>query len=264
MINPIKSIIVRNQKRISNNFSSSKYGRVLAKYKSTNTGEKCFIIGNGPSLSGNDLTVLCENNMVSFAANRVFRIFDDTQWRPDYYVCEDEFILDEIWKELPNYEIGEVFIPIAAKWYRNVNLKEVNYYLQKFNSNDEKAQDNKIIFSDDISSFIMTRSSVIVTCIQIAMYMGFKDIYLIGVDHSFSHMKDKDGNIIVDNSIKDHFGNQKNGNSDTKGIFNVDATTKAFMDIKQYADSKGVEIYNATRGGKLEVFPRVDFDHLFK
>ena len=50
----------------------------------------------------------------------------------------------------------------------------------------------------------------------------------------------------------------------TRGIFNVDNATQAFMDLKEFAEARGVEIYNATRGGKLEVFPRVDFDDLFQ
>ena len=32
---------------------------------------------------------------------------------------------------------------------------------------------------------------------------------------------------------------------------------------KHYADKHGIKIYNATRGGKLEIFDRVDFDTIF-
>jgi len=34
--------------------------------------------------------------------------------------------------------------------------------------------------------------------------------------------------------------------------------------MKRHCDSRGIQVYNATRGGKLEVFPRVDFDTLFR
>ena len=94
--------------------------------------------------------------------------------------------------------------------------------------------------------------------------MGFKKMYLIGVDHNFSRMTDKNGNLIINNGVKDHYGVEKNADENTKGIFNVDNATQAFMDLKKFAEAKGVEIYNATRGGKLEVFDRVDFDSLFK
>ena len=37
----------------------------------------------------------------------------------------------------------------------------------------------------------------------------------------------------------------------------------AYQAAREYADRHGIKIYNATRGGKLEVFERVDFDSLF-
>ena len=40
-------------------------------------------------------------------------------------------------------------------------------------------------------------------------------------------------------------------------------TFSAYEVAKENAEKKGIKIYNATRGGKLEVFERVDFDSLF-
>ncbi len=262
-MNLLKSVIARLQTSIASDFENSRYGKNLKKFKNTHNGECCFLIGNGPSLNGADLTKLKQNNIFTFAANRVFNIFSDTDWKPDVYVCEDEFILAEIYDSLGKYILGEVFVPIFAKWYKNIKVEGANYYLQHFNKDERLATGRPDFFSDNIADHICARSSVLLTCAQIAMYMGFDELYLIGVDHSYSHMFDKDGNLIVDESVKDHFGNQKNGTSETKGIFNVDATTRGFMDLKEYADLHNVKVFNATRGGKLEVFPRVDFDSLF-
>ena len=38
---------------------------------------------------------------------------------------------------------------------------------------------------------------------------------------------------------------------------------EGYMCAKEYAERHEIKIYNATRGGKLEVFERVDFDSLF-
>ena len=48
-----------------------------------------------------------------------------------------------------------------------------------------------------------------------------------------------------------------------KGIYNIDYATQTYIDLKRFCDKKGVKVFNATRGGKLEVYPRVDFDSLF-
>ena len=82
--------------------------------------------------------------------------------------------------------------------------------------------------------------------------MGFKEIYLLGVDHSYSTELDENGNLLKNENVRDHF-------SDNDKIENVPQTFKsalAYKAAKEYAEKHGIKIYNATRGGKLEVFER--------
>ena len=43
----------------------------------------------------------------------------------------------------------------------------------------------------------------------------------------------------------------------------LDDLTQAFVNARAYSDQNNIKILNATRGGHLEVFERVDFDQLF-
>ncbi len=262
-MNPIKSIVARRQTYMSENFDKSKYGKKLKALKATQNGKKCFVIGNGPSLRAEDLTTLKENGIATFAANRIYNIFENTDWRPMFYVCEDEYILKDIQEKINELDFKYKFIPVNFHWYNDVNINDAYYFYQNFGTNLPNKGAGPDFFSEDVSKCIPGKGSVITTCVQLAVYMGFSEIYLIGVDHSFSRMTDKNGNLIVDEKVKDHFGNQKNADEKTKGIFNIDAATLSFMDMKKFCDEHNVKVYNATRGGKLEVFPRVDFDDLF-
>lgn len=263
IMNPIKSIISRRQAYLSEHFDSSKYGKRLKTLKDTHKGEKCFVIGNGPSLRAEDLTVLEKNGIATFAANRIYKLFENTDWRPTYYACEDEFVLEDIQDKINELDFKYKFIPINFNWFKDIKINNAYYFYQKFDSTLQQGGSRPDFFSEDVTRCIPCRGSVITTCVQLAVYMGFTEIYLIGVDHSFSRMTDKNGNLIVDEKIKDHFGNQKNADENTKGIFNIDTATQSFMDMKEFCDKLNVKVYNATRGGKLEVFPRVDFDDLF-
>lgn len=256
MIHPIKSLEARHQNYLSGHFAKSKYGKAIAALKGIHNGESCFIIGNGPSLRAEDLTILKNNNVITFGANRIYNMFGKTDWRPTYYACEDEFICAEIKDKIEEFPIKYKFVPIQLNWYKNIKLNSVTYYNSKVPTSDEKA-------SDDMAEFSVLNGTVTGFFIQMAVYMGFKNIYLIGVDHNFSRMTDKNGNLIVDNNVKDHFGNQKNADENTKGIYNIDYATQTYIDLKRFCDKKGVKVFNATRGGKLEVYPRVDFDSLF-
>ena len=92
--------------------------------------------------------------------------------------------------------------------------------------------------------------------------MGFKEIYLLGVDHNYTVTINEEGETIVDKSAKDYFC--ENYDTDIKDIVvhDMGQNTRAYRKAKHYCDNNGINIYNATRGGKLEVFPRVNFDDI--
>ena len=75
MINPIKSLQSRKQRKDSQNFERTKPGKRLTTLNDSHKGEKCFVIGNGPSLTAEDLNRLQDSNIPTFAMNRVFKFF---------------------------------------------------------------------------------------------------------------------------------------------------------------------------------------------
>lgn len=93
--------------------------------------------------------------------------------------------------------------------------------------------------------------------------MGIKEIYLIGVDHHFHTSRTADGKIVIDPTVKDYFSIEYNKDKEQLPIPSTELSTFTFIAAKQYADSHGIKIFNATRGGKLEVYPRVNFESLF-
>ena len=82
--------------------------------------------------------------------------------------------------------------------------------------------------------------------------MGFKEIYLLGIDHNYSIELDENGNLYKNNGVRDHFSD----NDKTENVPQTFKSTLAYKAAKEYADRNGIKIYNATRGGKLEVFER--------
>ena len=71
------------------------------------------------------------------------------------------------------------------------------------------------------------------------------------------------GEMIIDKTVKDYFTEKYNTDKDDLYIPNVEVSTRAFSAAKKYADKNKIKIINATRGGKLEVFERVDFNKIF-
>lgn len=254
MIHPIKSIVAHQQSWALNNFEKTKYSKKLKQFKNIHDGETCFIIGNGPSLKAEDLDKLYEKHIPTFGFNRIYLMFDNTNWRPSYYVSQDEKMLGNC-KELVNQmDLKYKFIPLFHKYYHDISIDNAYYFKLSLDKNE------KTFFSEDISIYIGDSTTVACSAIQIAVYMGFKKIYLIGVDHSFSTYKNDKGEIINDETVRDYFSDEYFKDKAQLYIPNLDASTRAFLVMREYCDSHGIEIYNATRGGKLEVFKRVDLD----
>lgn len=241
-----------------NFFRYTKHGFSLNSLKGIHRGGRCFIIGNGPSLVPEDLDILTAHNEISFAFNRIYHIFDSTSWRPTYYISQDEKMLLGCQKEVEDLKAELKFIPAELEWYSDIKIKgSTLFHIENCDFN------KKPLFSEDIAKKIYNSRTVVYTAIQIAVYMGFKEIYLIGVDHHFHTSMNSKGEIVVDKTAKDYFSDKYNEDKENLYIPNTDLSTLAFIAAKEYADAHGIKIYNATRGGKLEVFPRVEFDTLF-
>jgi hypothetical protein len=230
-------------------------GKALKSFKNTHTGKRCFIIGNGPSLKAEDLEQL--KNEITFAFNRIYLIFDQTSWRPSYYCAEDNKIIFKSKVEIDELALDYKFFPLNFPRDYYIKFKNAIYYIFKFGPKNEEPQ-----FSKDIVEGIYWGNTVVYTAIQMAVYMGLREIYLIGVDHNFSKMIDDQGNIVHNPGVKDYYCDEYNLDKEDLYIPSTEMSTKAFQAAKKYADQNNINIYNATRGGKLEVFPRVDFNQI--
>lgn len=242
-------------------FKRTKYAKKLRRYKNKYVGERCFFIGNGPSLNAYDLTRLHNQGEITFAFNRIYNIFDETLWRPTFYISQDEKMLkgcDTIVDKLP---LKNKFIPIQLHWYHNIDIHDATY----FNINWKQGNTlEEYLFSKDISQEMYSANTVMYTAAQMAAYMGFSEIYLLGVDHNFRVSQNDSGEIIVDETVSDYFTDKYNPDKDNLYIPNLDKSTITYLAMKKYCDEMGIKVVNATRGGKLDVFPRNAFDELMK
>lgn len=233
--------------------------------KNKHFGERCFIIGNGPSLRPEDLDKL--KNEYTFAANRIYYIFDRTDWRPSYYICIDNDGLTAEYNRIINSGNYPKFINFKGK--RLTHKKADNIWCiflkGRFTISPCDALPN---LSDDISDHASKVGTVTVTSIELAIYMGFKEIFLLGVDNNYAVKLDKNGKQYNDPEVKSSYFEgmrDSNGNiGDGLGYQNVDSMNRSYFLAKKFADEHGVKIYNATRGGKLEIFNRVDLDMIVK
>ncbi len=246
---------------VQKHFERTKYAKKLRKYRNKYIGRRCFFIGNGPSLKASDLTCLHNQREITFAFNRIYNIFDETPWRPTFYISQDEKMLKGCEAIIDGLPLNEKFIPIQLHWYHDIDIHDATY----FNINWEQGTTpGEYLFSKDISKEVSSAGTVMYTAAQMAAYMGFSEIYLLGVDHHFRVSQNNDGEVIVDETAKDYFSDAYNHDKEELYIPNLEKSTDAYIAMKRYCDEMKIKVVNATRGGMLEVFPRDKFDELMK
>ena len=217
-------------------------------------GERCFIVCTGPSLSISDVEKLKEE--FTFGVNTIANAFDQTTWRPTYYVCVDKYCFDSYISDI--YNKYNVLYTKAAFLHHKIakEIRDPSIYrcLIHYGNHKKKPVYNKIRYSDDISICCYDGFTVTNMAIQIAIYMGFQKIYLIGADCNYHIPQLHFTETHLDNTLK---------NADWVDDM-VMKSLEGYKSIRIFAKSKNVEIYNVTRGGMLEIFERKNLDEVLK
>ncbi|MDY6986512.1 MAG: glycosyltransferase [Thermodesulfobacteriota bacterium] len=232
----------------------------LALFSNKYAGKRAFIIGNGPSLKRTDLTKLKDE--ITFGVNSIFYLFDEMGFKPTFYVVEDTLVAEDRAAEI-NELTGMVKI---FGNYLNYCLEDKDDVLWANVIFDYSGYRGFPHFSRDASECLWVGGTVSYLCMQLAYFMGFQEVYLIGFDHSYTIPDDAkvEGTIITSASDDpNHFHPGYFGKGKRWHDPRVDRMELAYRKAKQAFEADGRAIYNATSGGKLEVFPRVPYDSLF-
>ncbi|MDM5314908.1 DUF115 domain-containing protein [Fictibacillus sp. b24] len=229
------------------------HAETIKSIKNTEQGKRCFIVGNGPSLTFEQLEKIKHEDC--FGANRVYKLFSETDWRPKYYVIQDPYDMTKGIYE--NLDVRYLFVSdYYWRMHGMENPKAICYHIKR-----KLHQTKDLPFSEEISNYVQAAATVTYSMIQFAVYLGYDEIYLIGMDHTYANITDDKGNIIKRNAVKNHAFSDEKPN---EVVANIEYMECAYLSAKEYCDMKNIKIFNATVGGELEIFNRVNFWNLFK
>ena len=242
----------------------------ILNFENKYNGKRCFIIGNGPSLSISDLDKI--KGEYSFGCNAIFGLFGETSWRPNFYCTIDTIMIEHLYTALGGKAINWDCDKFS---FRNeIADYDVNHEFITCNIIDDVDKETGLPgFSDNCGKYVYTIGTVTYYMLQLAVYMGFKEIVLLGIDFNFPAEIHDDG-TIVEKDVQAHgpliemqwptetsaLTKKRKGIYGYKHVANIDKQYGGFCAAKKYADTQGIKILNASRYTKLDVFPCIDFD----
>lgn len=223
----------------------------LRSFQNRHTGGRCFIIGNGPSLQETNLDLLADE--VTFGMNRIYLMFPEIGYQTTYYVSVNTLVVEQCAAEIKQLSMPKFITWRARKWMRDdpdVLFVDTDY---------TPPPD----FSRDISGRVFEGSTVTFVAMQLAHYMGFQDVILVGVDHNFSTQGRPNETIISEGADSDHFSEAYFGKGFRWQLPDLEASEEAYRLAHNAYLENNRRILDATVGGKLDIFPKVKLEELF-
>ncbi len=218
----------------------------LRKFKDIHAGESCFIIGNGPSLRQMDLSLLKDH--CTFGLNKIYLLFDKVDINLSYHVAVNRLVIEQSIKQFETIKCPSFLSYTTA--YDLVDKNDHTFFIYT---------GGPYTFQKDITSKICEGHTVTYVAMQIAYFMGFSRVFLIGVDHNFITQGKANQYQFMEGNDPNHFDSRYFKNNHWQ-LPNIEASELSYQLARYFFNKDKRYIYDATIEGKLNIFPKVSFE----
>lgn len=230
-------------------YSLSSHAGRIERMKDLYAGKPMLVVGNGPSLNQTPLEKF--SGVPAIGMNKIDLLFERTTWRPSLILTVNSMVVKQHAERFSQLEVP-VFVSWKARWliprrFRN----RIGYFCERANCR----------FSFDVADGVGSLATVTYAALQFAHYMGANPVVLFGVDHSYGKVSTTysyEPRVGPDN---DHFDPNYFAAGSYWGIPNLDDSDHAYRMSRAAFEESGRKIYDATIGGKLDVFEKISLDH---
>lgn len=224
--------------------------RRLAAFKDAYRGQRAFILGNGPSLARTDVSKL--RYEITFGLNRVYLAFPKWGFTTTFLVSVNDLVIQQCAADLQRLPIWKFFTWRARRWIRP---DERTVFLFTTYMGPK--------FATDARGRLWEGATVTYVALQLAYHMGFDEVILIGVDHNFKTQGPPNQEVISQGEDPNHFLPNYFGPGFRWQLPDLTTSERAYRMARRAFEHAGRRVLDATIGGKLQVFPKVDYDSLF-
>lgn len=218
----------------------------IRQFKDAHAGERCVIIGNGPSLRNTDMSLL--RDVHTFGLNRIYLMFDELGFETTFHVVVNRYVVEQC---------SDDFRKIGAPLFTTFLNRDL------LGGAANTAYLYSVVgpwFGRDVSSGVWEGYTVTYVAMQLAYFMGFSEVILIGVDHRFA--VNGAPNQLVESRGPDasHFDPRYFAKGFKWQLPDLDNSEIAYKLARKTFEADGRRIVDATVGGALTVFPKVTLE----
>jgi hypothetical protein len=225
----------------------------LESYRDLHPQKRCFIIGNGPSLKQMDLSFL--NKEFTFGMNRIYLLFPELGFTTTFLVVVNELVLEQCAGDISALPMPKFVTWRARRWFPTTAQNGMVFLDTDFTGEEG--------FSGDATGRLFEGFTVTYVSLQLAFYMGFEEVILIGVDHNYATKGTPNTTVTSTGDDPNHFAPGYFGKGFRWQLPDLDGSERAYRMAKAAYSKAGRRVLDATLGGKLDIFQKVNYQDLF-
>lgn len=229
--------------------------RRLAELDGKFAGRRCFVMGNGPSLLKCEIGLLKDE--LTIGSNAQYLVWDTMGFIPTFLTVEDRLVAEDRAAEISALQYPIKIFPQDLLYCLGdgANTIFINF-----------VRDYRPFpkLTSDFEKIVYWGGTVTMLNLQLAYYLGCTEIYLVGFDHFYHVPKEIHGHVITSqNDDVNHIHPEYFGKGYRWHDPNIDRMELAYSEARRFFDARGIPVRNATVGGNLEIFERVEYRSLF-
>lgn len=221
--------------------------RQLYAWRNRHRGETCVILGNGPSLKETEWPLI--EDVFTFGLNRIFLAFDEMGFRTSVLVSVNQLVIEQSLDEML-----ELPLPKFFSWEAEDYLPLESEIALVQSVAGPKFSKNPVLTG------VWQGATVTYVAMQLAYWMGFSHVILIGVDHHFETQGPPHQTVVSEGPDPNHFHPDYFGEGFRWQLPDLETSEMAYRLARETFEADDRTIVDATIDGALTVFPKMDLE----
>jgi len=188
----------------------------------------------------------------TFGLNKIYLMFNRIDLKLSYHVAVNPLVIQQSVKEIE-----------ALSCPSFLSFRAARKVIQHLDHIFFVATGGPYTFRKDLSREIHEGYTATYVAMQIAFYMGFQKVFLIGVDHNFIVKGRPNETQVLEGEDPNHFDSSYFANNAWR-LPDLEGSELSYRLAKFYYTRDGRQIYDATLDGKLKIFPKISFQEALK
>ena len=219
--------------------------------RNRHAGERVVLVANGPSLNSMDLCFLARETTIGL--NKIFLGFKRFRFYPNYFVAVNNKVIEQSVQQI----IALNCVKFISK--RNGHLVPENALTYHLETGCPPAR-----FSHDIEKGLHEGWTVTYVALQIAWYLGFAEVVIIGMDHRFEYTGAPNAVSRLDGPDLNHFSPDYFGGGQDWDNPDLARSELSYSRARAEYEKSNRRIIDATLDGACTVFEKADYRKLFE